>query len=70
MGGRIYTGRTQTTPIDLGAAWIHGPERNLMADWALEELGEDVLKLKETSENSAQFCIGEQKVWFLFARTC
>src|ERR1700733_9174944 len=30
-GGRIFTDRTLGTPVDLGASWIHGIERNPIA---------------------------------------
>lgn len=37
-GGRIYTGRTFDTRIDLGAAWLHGLEGNPLAEFALANL--------------------------------
>lgn len=37
-GGRIYTGRSFDTRIDLGAAWLHGLDGNPLAEFALANL--------------------------------
>ncbi|TAF32127.1 MAG: amine oxidase [Cytophagales bacterium] len=34
IGGRIFTDRSLGLPVDLGASWIHGPEKNPITDIA------------------------------------
>jgi polyamine oxidase len=36
LGGRIYTDDSLGVPLDLGAAWIHGSEKNPITDLAAE----------------------------------
>jgi len=50
IGGRIYTGRSYDTRIDLGAAWLHGLEGNPLAELALARLPS--LKLYKNNEQA------------------
>jgi len=51
-GGRIYTGRSFDTRIDLGAAWLHGLDGNPLAEVALANMPH--LKLYKNNEQAIQ----------------
>jgi len=48
IGGRIWTDRSRSFPLDLGASWIHGTEGNPITKLA-QEFG---IGIAETNENS------------------
>ena len=52
IGGRVHTGRTFETRVDLGAAWLHGLDGNALHEYAVGEM--KGLKLYKSDEQSVQ----------------
>ena len=44
LGGRVWTDSSLGLPLDLGASWFHGMDRNPLADLAQQQLGLRLLR--------------------------
>lgn len=51
VGGRVYTGRSFDTKLDIGAAWLHGLENNPLAEYA-ESAISSTLKMHKSNDQA------------------
>ena len=66
IGGRVHTGRTFETRVDMGAAWVHGLDGNELWEWMESEMkaasGGRSVKVYKSNEQSLMLWDEQGKV--------